>query len=269
MSHMKHLSIKINYVLFLATLICSQIGHAQVRLTDLLKESYKSEKELIIRDQSILFDSEDPSDYETLNEFPKDSIGRIIIPFTVKFYNCTFPEYLLLENFHFERSLKFFECTFEHAFGLWASKVDSLVSWNSKYREFYIEGIECNRFISNGDVVEDYMELYNNTFHQELEINTKSNSFDLNECTFSTPSPKVTLINEKLFYEANPAIVANVMVEANEIGINENKFYSESDYDLLIFNFKNAEEVNIARNELGGLLSLKGSTNFIKVFETN
>ena len=172
----------------------------------------------------------------------------------------------MLENFHLEGTLMFYECTFEHALGMFKSKVDSLVSWNSKYDKFYIDGIECNRFISSGDEIKDYMEFYGSTFHQEFEIKAKSNSFELSECTFATPSPTISLINDKLFNETNPSLVVNVTIEANEVSIDDNKFISESDFDILLFNLKNTKEVLIARNKLGGLVSLKGNTNFIKIF---
>lgn len=259
--------LKIKYALFLGLLLYTPFTYSQIRLADLLKKANDRNEDLVVNDQTLLFDSEDPSDLTLLNRLLVDDEGRKVIPFNVRFNNCTFPDNLLLENFNFEGTLMLYECTFEQAFGMWTSKVDSLVSWNSKYAEFYLEGLTCNRFIMEGGLIKDWMELFDITVHKELDIEAKATSFDLIRGSFSTPNPTVTLTHDSLFHAITPTQIVDVTLVADEVSIGENTFESESDFDLLMFDLQNVNHVTIYGNTFGGMFSLKGSSNFIKIFK--
>ena len=257
---------RFKYGLILSLLLCSPLTYSQVRLAALLKEAHDRKENLVIRNQTIQFDSEDPSDLKLLNDFPLDSAGRKIIPFNVRFNNCKFPDNVLLENFNFEGTLMLYECTFDQTFGIWTSKVDSLVSWKSNYNEFYLEGLTCNRLIMEEGLVTNWMELYDITVHKELDLEAKATSFDLTGASFSLPNPTVTLTHDSLFRAITPTQMVDIFIEAEDVSIGENTFESESDFDLLILDFQNVHHVTIYRNSFGGTFSLKGSSNFVKIF---
>ncbi len=253
---------------------CASSILAQRSILDAFTPSATTQK--VIRDQTIngiRGHYIDPSigelDHIPVHKFltyNKDDSSRFIIPFNLKFINCTFPETLIIEGMKFPSSLQFENCHFLEGVLIRNVQVENFKFSNNTGLVTQIEDVSAQSLRISKDKMEEWISISGSTFHKEVNIAAKTNSLDVKNNLFTTPKPIIEVTHENLFHTSSPTESVYIEIETFGLEINGNRFLNGNMFDIVHIWVLDANGILIANNKVDGYFALNGKSEFLDMY---